>query len=133
MTAPAADPVTARAAARPGVPARYLGTWEGEGTALDGTLPAGTFRITVRQTEVGGELGRLRQTDQLGGVCVDVLTLRQVTERQLVAASAGASTNHGGCNQEPTTVRLVPTGDDLTYRSDSARSGYPQARMSKVG
>ncbi|WP_180686333.1 serine/threonine-protein kinase [Streptomyces gossypiisoli] len=115
-----------------GIPTRYLGTWEGQGTALDGTLPAGTFRVTVQQAEVGEELGQLRQTDQLGGVCVDVLTLKQVTEKQLVARSVGAKGNHGGCNQEPTTVRLVPTGDDLTYESDSARSGYPKARMSKV-
>ncbi|MBV7696917.1 serine/threonine-protein kinase [Streptomyces sp. TRM70350] len=114
------------------IPARYLGTWEGQGTALDGTLPAGTFRVTVQQAEVGEELGRLRQTDQLGGVCVDVLTLQRVTEKQLVARSVGQKGNHGGCNQEPTTVRLVPTGDDLTYESDSARSGYPTARMSKV-
>ncbi|QOV47703.1 serine/threonine-protein kinase [Streptomyces chromofuscus] len=114
------------------IPARYLGTWEGQGTALDGTLPAGTFRVTVRQAEVGQELGRLRQTDQLGGVCVDVLTLQQVTEKQLVARSVGEQDNHGGCNQEATTVRLVPTGDDLMYTSDSARSGHPQARMSKV-
>ncbi|WP_141309701.1 serine/threonine-protein kinase [Streptomyces spinoverrucosus] len=115
-----------------GIPTRYLGTWEGQGTALDGTLPAGTFRVTVQQAEVGEELGQLRQTDQLGGVCIDVLTLKQVTEKQLVARSVGAKGNHGGCNQEPTTVRLVPTGDDLTYESDSARSGYPKARMSKV-
>ncbi|WP_171118591.1 MULTISPECIES: serine/threonine-protein kinase [unclassified Streptomyces] len=115
-----------------GIPTRYLGTWEGQGTALDGTLPAGTFRVTVQQAEVGEELGQLRQTDQLGGVCVDVLTLKQVTEKQLVARSVGQKGNHGGCNQEPTTVRLVPTGDDLTYESDSARSGYPKARMSKV-
>ncbi|RZB17847.1 serine/threonine protein kinase [Streptomyces sp. F001] len=114
------------------VPARYLGTWEGQGTALDGNLPLGTFRITVRDAEVGEELGRLRQTDQLGGVCVDVLTLKQATEKQLVATSVGAKENHGGCNPAATTVRLIPTGDDLTYESDSKESGNPEARMSKV-
>ncbi|MEV7991450.1 serine/threonine-protein kinase [Streptomyces sp. NPDC086077] len=114
------------------IPARYLGTWEGQGTALDGNLPAGTFRVTVQRAEVGEELGRLRQTDQLGGVCVDVLTLKQVTEKQLVAESVGVKDNHGGCNQEPTTVRLVPVGDDLKYESDSAGSGNPEARMSKL-
>ncbi|MFJ4471946.1 serine/threonine-protein kinase [Streptomyces sp. NPDC089424] len=114
------------------IPARYLGTWEGPGTALDGNLPAGTFRVTVQRAEVGEELGRLRQTDQLGGVCVDVLTLQQVTEKHLVARSVGAKDNHGGCNQEPATVRLVPVGDDLKYESDSAGSGSPQARMSKL-
>ncbi|MGP4084023.1 protein kinase domain-containing protein [Streptomyces sp. KR55] len=114
------------------IPARYLGTWQGQGTALDGNLPLGTFRITVRDAEVGEELGRLRQTDQLGGVCVDVLTLKQVTEKQLVATSVGAKDNHSGCNPAATTVRLIPTGDDLMYESDSKESGNPEARMSKV-
>ncbi|MFB6843907.1 hypothetical protein ACFCXS_03380 [Streptomyces sp. NPDC056373] len=53
--------------------AAYLGTWEGQGVALDGRLPLGTFRITLEQAAVGEQLGRLRQTDQIGGVCVDVL------------------------------------------------------------
>ncbi|MEV5435226.1 hypothetical protein AB0K80_04225 [Streptomyces sp. NPDC052682] len=114
------------------VPARYLGTWEGEGSALDGKLPLGTFRLTVQRAEAGQELGRLRQTDQLGGVCVDVLTLKQVTDKQLVATSVGAKGNHGGCNPARTTVRLTPVGDDLRYQSDSAESGRPQARLSKV-
>ncbi|MDG9720724.1 serine/threonine protein kinase, partial [Streptomyces sp. DH24] len=115
-----------------GVPARYLGTWEGQGTALGGKLPAGTFRVTVQRAGVGQELGRLTQTDQLGGVCTDVLTLKQVTKKQLVATSVGAKRNPGHCNQAATTVRLVPVGDDLKYESDSKESGYPEARMSKV-
>ncbi|MDG9708046.1 serine/threonine-protein kinase [Streptomyces sp. DH10] len=114
------------------VPAAYLGTWEGQGSALDGRLPLGTFRITVERAAVGQELGRLRQTDQIGGVCVDVLTLKQVTKKELVATSVGAKTNHGGCNPAPTTVRLTPVGDDLQYRSESEDSGRPRARMSKV-
>jgi hypothetical protein len=114
------------------VSAAYLGTWEGQGSALDGRLPLGTFRITVERAAVGQELGRLRQTDQLGGVCVDVLTLKQVTKKELVATSVGAKTNHRGCNPAPTTVRLTPVGDDLRYRSESEDSGRPQARMSKV-
>ncbi|MDT0392229.1 serine/threonine-protein kinase [Streptomyces dubilierae] len=114
------------------VPAAYLGTWEGQGTALDGRLPLGTFRVTVQRAGVGQELGRVRQTDQLGGVCVDVLTLKQVTKKELVATSVGAKTNHSGCNPAPTTVRLTPAGDDLQYRSESAESGRPQARLSKV-
>ncbi|HET9381650.1 MAG TPA: serine/threonine-protein kinase [Streptomyces sp.] len=114
------------------VPARYLGTWEGAGTVLDGSLPAGTFRLTVQRARVGGELGRITQTDHLGGVCTDVLTLKQVTKKQLVAASAGAEKNGGHCNQAAATVRLSPVGDDLKYVSDSKASGYPEARMSKV-
>ncbi|MFI7141753.1 serine/threonine-protein kinase [Streptomyces massasporeus] len=114
------------------VPAAYLGTWEGQGVALDGRLPLGTFRITVERAAVGQELGKLRQTDPIGGVCVDVLTLKQVTEKELVATSVGAKTNHSGCNPAKTTVHLKPVGDDLQYRSESEESGRPQARMSKV-
>ncbi|GAA4540684.1 MULTISPECIES: serine/threonine-protein kinase [Streptomyces] len=115
------------------VPATYLGTWEGQGIALDGRLPLGTFRLTVERTAVGQELGKLRQTDPIGGVCVDVLTLKQVTKTELVATSVGAKTNHSGCNPAKTTVHLKPVGDDLRYRSESQESGRPEARMSRVG
>ncbi|MEV7448517.1 serine/threonine-protein kinase [Streptomyces nigra] len=115
------------------VPARYLGTWEGKATAVGGTLPAGTFRLTVHKAEVGGELGRLRQTDLLGGVCNDVLTLKEVTAKQLVVTSVGAKGNHAGCNPEPHTVRITPEGDDLVYRSESSAEGEPEARLSKTG
>ncbi len=115
------------------VPARYLGTWEGKGIALDGVVPLGDFRLTVQQAAVGEELGRLRQTDQIGGVCVDVLTLKKVTKKQLVATSVGAETNHVGCNPAATTVTLTPVGDDLKYESDSEKSGRPEGRLSKVG
>ncbi|MEU3980122.1 serine/threonine-protein kinase [Streptomyces sp. NPDC026672] len=115
------------------VPARYLGTWEGRATALDGTLPIGTFRLTVRQAAVGGEVGRLVQTDQLGGTCTDVLTLKRLTKTRLEATSTGAKTNHGGCNPTPHTIHLTPTGDDLTYTSTSGAEGNPTARLSKTG
>ncbi|MFE7896608.1 serine/threonine-protein kinase [Streptomyces sp. NPDC057424] len=123
---------TASSAPTGAVPAAYLGTWEGQGVALDGRLPLGTFRVTVEQASVGEELGKLRQTDQLGGVCVDVLTLKQVTKTELVATSVGARTNHSGCNPAKTTVHLKPVGDDLQYRSESEESGRPGARLSKV-
>ncbi|MFE0513623.1 serine/threonine protein kinase, partial [Streptomyces sp. NPDC058964] len=114
------------------VPARYLGTWEGQGTALDGNLPIGTFRLTVHAAGPGEELGRMTQTDQLGGVCTDVLTLKKVTRTQIVATSVGAEGNHDGCNPAPHSVELTPVGDDLTYTSDSSAEGNPVARMSKV-
>ncbi|MFD5158415.1 hypothetical protein ACFWMJ_10140 [Streptomyces hawaiiensis] len=128
------SPPAATASSAPSgtVPAAYLGTWEGQGVALDGRLPLGTFRVTVEQAAVGEELGKLRQTDQIGGVCVDVLTLKQVTKKELVATSVGAKTNHSGCNPAKTTVHLKPVGDDLQYRSQSEESGRPQARMSRV-
>ncbi|MGW2637746.1 serine/threonine-protein kinase [Streptomyces sp. NPDC001348] len=114
------------------VPSRYLGTWEGQATALGGTLPAGTFRLTVHRAGVGEELGRLVQTDQLGGVCTDVLTLKRVTTTRLVVTSVGAKGNHAGCDPAPHDVQLTPVGDDLKYTSDSAAEGNPVSRMSKV-
>ncbi|MFJ4600261.1 serine/threonine-protein kinase [Streptomyces griseoluteus] len=114
------------------IPARYLGTWEGRATALDGALPMGTFRVTVHQATPGKELGSLRQTDQLGGTCVDILTLKQVDTTRLLATSTGARTNHKGCDPAPHEIRLTPTGDDLTYTSTAAAEGNPEARLSKV-
>ncbi|MEY9993410.1 hypothetical protein ABIE67_005442 [Streptomyces sp. V4I8] len=114
------------------VPDRYLGTWEGKATALNGGLPAGTFRLTVHKADVGGELGTLRATDLLGLACNDVLTLKKVTAKELVVTSVGRKTNHAGCNPKPHTVRITPTGDDLLYRSESDAEGNPEARLSKV-
>ncbi len=114
------------------LPGRYVGTWEGQATALNGKLPLGTFRITIKRADVGEELGRLRQTDALGGVCVDVITLKKVTEKQIVADSVGAEGNHDGCNPAPTTVTFTPVGDDLDYASKSEESGQPKARLSKI-
>ncbi|MFF4837289.1 hypothetical protein [Streptomyces sp. NPDC001315] len=82
------------------VPARYLGTWEGEGSGLDDAVPMGTFRLTVQQADVGEELGLLRQTDLFGGVCNDVLTLQKVTNTEIVATSVGAKDNYDGCNPQ---------------------------------
>ncbi|MEU6192851.1 serine/threonine-protein kinase [Streptomyces sp. NPDC047061] len=115
------------------IPASYLGTWEGSATALSGNLPIGTFRVTVEQAAVGKELGRLRQTDQLGGVCTDILTLRSVTAAKLVASSTGAEGNHDGCDPGTNTVYLTPSHGDLVYTSDSGAEGNPVAVMSKTG
>ncbi|KUL28372.1 serine/threonine-protein kinase [Streptomyces regalis] len=114
------------------VPVRYLGTWEGRATALEGALPAGTYRLTVHNAGVGEELGTLRQTDLLGLVCNDVLTLKKATAKELVVTSVGRKTNHNGCNPKPHTVRITPAGDDLVYRSESDAEGNPEARLSKV-
>ncbi|MEU5318810.1 protein kinase [Streptomyces sp. NPDC021056] len=113
------------------VPDAYLGTWEGQGSGSG--IPMGTFRLTVEEAAVGEELGKLRQTDIFGGVCNDVLTLKEVTKTGLVATSVGAKGNHGGCNPAAHTVRLESVGDDLKYVSESAAEGNPEARMSKVG
>ncbi|MFG2959887.1 serine/threonine-protein kinase [Streptomyces sp. NPDC048291] len=115
------------------IPAAYLGTWEGSATALSGNLPIGTFRVTVEQASVGQELGRLRQTDQLGGVCTDILRLRSVTAARIVASSTGAKGNHDGCDPATNTVYLTPSHGDLVYTSNSSAEGNPVAVMSKTG
>ncbi|MFE7860663.1 protein kinase [Streptomyces sp. NPDC057403] len=141
-TSPAGTPTATRAPSpsptTPGgtagdVPSAYLGTWQGQATALGGTLPDGTFRLTVHQAAVGAELGRLRQTDQLGGVCDDVLTLKSVGSKELLVTSAGAGSNHAGCDPTPHTVRLSRVGDDLRYAAESEAEGNPTARLSRVG
>jgi hypothetical protein len=130
---PSARPPGSGDASRPGtVPARYLGTWEGQGSGLGGALPLGTFRVTVHQAAVGGELGEVRHTDPLGGSCTDVLTLKQVGKNEIVASAAGAADNHAGCDQKPHTVHLAPKGDDLVYTSGSAASGNPVARLTRT-
>ncbi|MEV6053049.1 serine/threonine-protein kinase [Streptomyces sp. NPDC052107] len=115
------------------IPARYLGTWEGQATGLGGNLPEGTFRLTVHQAAVGKELGQLRQTDQIGQVCTDILTLKKVTKTQVLATSTGAKDNPGHCVPTPHQVELTPVGDDLRFTSDSSAEGNPVARLSKVG
>ncbi|MFJ5279133.1 serine/threonine-protein kinase [Streptomyces parvulus] len=131
-TAPS-DPGSGGDAEPAPVPARYLGTWEGQAVAVDGNLPLGTFRLTVRGAAVGERLGTMRHTDIIGGTCDDVLTLTKVTDKQLVASAAGAPGNRDVCNPAPHTVRLTPIGDDLRYESDSEESGRPRARLSKAG
>ncbi|MEU0435538.1 serine/threonine-protein kinase [Streptomyces sp. NPDC006290] len=115
------------------IPASYLGAWEGDGLALNGTLPMGTFRVTVHQAAVGQELGTFRQTDQIGGICDDVLILKKVTKKQLVATSVAAESNRDVCTKGRHEVRLTPVGSDLTYATDNAEAGDPVARMTKVG
>ncbi|PWI11366.1 serine/threonine protein kinase [Streptomyces sp. NWU339] len=116
------------------VPTAYLGTWEGQANSREGiAIPLGTFRVTVEQAEVGEQVATLRHTDIFGGVCDDVLTLKQVTKKRLVATSVGAKSNRDVCNQARHTVHLTPTGDDLVYESDSKDSGSPEARLSKIG
>ncbi|MGW4022730.1 serine/threonine-protein kinase [Streptomyces sp. NPDC005009] len=115
------------------VPAAYLGTWEGQANSRESiAIPLGTFRVTLEQAKVGEQVGTLRHTDIFGGVCDDVLTLKQVTEKQLVTVSVGAKSNRDVCNQAEHTVRLTPVGDDLVYESDSKESGSPKARLSKI-
>lgn len=115
------------------VPVTYLGTWEGQASSRESiAIPLGTFRVTLKQAKVGEKVGTLRHTDIFGGVCDDVLTLKQVTKKHLVTTSAGAESNRDVCNPARHTVLLTPVGDDLVYESDSKESGSPKARLSKI-
>ncbi|OIK00088.1 serine/threonine-protein kinase [Streptomyces colonosanans] len=115
-----------------GVPAAYLGTWEGEAKALGGTLPAGTFHLTVHRAAAGEEFGTLRQTDQLGGICEDVLILDKATKTQLAATSMAKATNRAVCTKGRHTVRLTPVGDDLKVEMQDSDAGNPTARLTKI-
>jgi len=116
-----------------GIPAAaYLGTWEGKALALGGQLPAGTFRVTIRQAEVGEEFGTFRSTDQLGGTCDDVLVLKKATAEQLVATSVAKKSNPSTCTTGKHEVWLTPEGDDLKYETDNPDAGDPTSTMSKI-
>jgi hypothetical protein len=132
-TAPGGSDTATHSPADPvAVPERYVGTWEGQAVAVEGNLPLGTFRLTVREAAVGEKVGTLRHTDIFGGTCDDVLTLKKVTQKEIVTGAVGAEGNRDVCNQALHTVRLTPVGDDLQYASDSEDSGRPRARLSKV-
>ncbi len=115
------------------LPAAYVGTWEGQAASRESiTIPLGTFRVTLEEANVGERVGTLRHTDIFGGVCDDVLTLKEVTAKRIVTTSVGAPGNRDVCNQARHTVLLTPAGDDLVYESDSKDSGRPKARLSKT-
>ncbi|MFC8200423.1 protein kinase [Streptomyces sp. NPDC057298] len=132
-SASASASVSAESSALSAVPKSYLGTWEGNAFALDGSLPMGTFRVTVRQAGEGDRVGTFRQTDLIGGTCDTDLVLKKVTERQLVATSVSKPSTTSRCTTGRHEVRLIPAGDDLRYETDNAEAGDPVARMSKVG
>ncbi|SFF43581.1 serine/threonine-protein kinase [Streptomyces mirabilis] len=131
---PAATPSAAGSdgATLASVPAHYLGTWSGDAYALNGKLPAGTFRVILHQAAVGKELGTFRSTDLIGGICDDVLVLKKVTDKQLTATSIAKTSNPGTCTTGSHEVRLIPAGGDLKYETDNADAGDPVARMSKA-
>jgi hypothetical protein len=129
-TAPASD-----AAPKGTVPASYVGTWEGPGTGLGGTLPMGTFRVTVEQGRIGEEFGTFHQTDPIGAVCEDVLVLKRVEKDRIVATGIAKKSNGGQCTTGRHEVRLVTSksGDRLTYETDNPRAGDPVAEMRRAG
>ncbi|WP_399928154.1 serine/threonine-protein kinase [Streptomyces kanamyceticus] len=114
------------------VPRSYLGTWRGKAAASGGTIPLGTFEVTLRQAKPGGRVGTVVQHDLIGNTCEDVLTLKSATEKELVATGKGDPSNGGQCAQTPHTVRLRPDGENLTYTSDDPDAGDPKARLTRV-
>ncbi|MFD5554896.1 serine/threonine-protein kinase [Streptomyces sp. NPDC127068] len=119
-------------AKRPAVPERYLGTWEGEGFALSGALPMGTFTVTVRQAAGGATIGTFRQVDPIDGVCENVLVLRSADAKRLVATGRPKESNPYQCTTGAHEVRLEPTAEGLRYESDNAPAGNPTAQLEKV-
>ncbi|MFK4067630.1 protein kinase [Streptomyces sp. NPDC029674] len=114
------------------VPEAYLGTWRGKADASDGTIPLGTFTVTLRQAKPGERVGTVLQRDPIGNTCTDVLTLKSVTPERLVATGKGAAGNGGQCSQTSHAVRLRVDGKKLMYTSDDPGAGDPKARLSPV-
>ena len=116
------------------VPAAYVGTWEGPATGLGGTLPMGTFRVTVEQGRIGEEFGTFHQTDPIGAVCEDVLVLKKVEKDRIVATGIAKKSNGGQCTTGRHEVRLIrsKSGDSLTYETDNPRAGDPVAKMRRT-
>ncbi|EKX60510.1 serine/threonine protein kinase [Streptomyces ipomoeae] len=115
------------------VPEKFLGTWEGDGYALGGKLPAGTFTVTLEQAAVGEKLGTFRSVDLLGGACDDKLVLKEASEVLIVATSIPDKDNNPStCVKNTHEITLTPVGKELEYASDNADAGDPTARMAKV-
>ncbi|MGW4344428.1 serine/threonine-protein kinase [Streptomyces sp. NPDC004690] len=117
------------------VPEQYLGTWRGTGTvSLAGQdIPGGTYDIVVRRAAPGGVVGSVTQTDALGGSCLDVLTLKSVTSKQLVAVGRGSEDNPSHCVPDAHVVRLTPaSGGALDFTSEDPKAGNPKARLTRV-
>ncbi|MFF0968602.1 protein kinase domain-containing protein [Streptomyces sp. NPDC003703] len=133
----AATPTPGRtpAPASGAVPEVYVGTWRGTGTvsALGQDLPGGTFTVVIQRADSAKVIGSVTQTDPLGGGCVDVLTLKSVTARELVATGRGKAGNPSHCVPDAHEVRLSPDGTDaLRFRSVDPQAGNPKARLERV-
>ncbi|MGA4850540.1 serine/threonine-protein kinase [Streptomyces sp. G5(2025)] len=114
------------------VPEAYLGKWSGKAAASGGTIPLGTFEVTLRQAKPGERVGTVVQHDLIGNTCKDVLTLTSASPEELVATGKGAASNGTQCAQTTHTVHLRPDGKNLTYTSEDPDAGDPRARLSRV-
>ncbi|MGW0708661.1 protein kinase domain-containing protein [Streptomyces sp. NPDC002643] len=127
------DPMGSEPTGKGQVPEKFLGTWEGDGYALGGQLPAGTFTITLEQAGVGEELGSFRSVDLLGGTCDDKLVLKEASAELIVATSIPDKENNPGtCVKNTHEIQLSPVGEELEYTSENPDAGDPTARLAKV-
>ncbi|MFJ4711364.1 serine/threonine-protein kinase [Streptomyces sp. NPDC088785] len=113
------------------VPAFYLGTWEGRATALG--IQADTYRVELAQARVGRRLGTVTSTDLTGNHCVDELTLKSVTAKEVVASGRKISGSDFTCADDPSTVHLARDGAGLRYTSRYPDAGNPTADLKRVG
>ncbi|MGH4032430.1 protein kinase domain-containing protein [Actinomycetota bacterium Odt1-20B] len=122
-----------------GIPAAYEGSWKGEATAKHGAtvIPLGTFTVTLKDAAPGERVGTVLQDDPIGNTCEDVLTLKSVTKKELVATGKGKEGNGGQCSQSEHTVYLRPVdhggkqGTQLRYTSEDPGAGDPRATLSR--
>ncbi|MFE5011864.1 protein kinase [Streptomyces sp. NPDC056696] len=113
------------------VPSGYLGKWHGK--VVQAGVPFGTFDVQVRQATPGQKVGTVTSTDPLGINCVDVLTLKSATGKELVAGGEAAESNPGTCASSAHTVHLRLEGKVLVYTSEYPEAGNPKARLGRVG
>ncbi|MFG2524148.1 protein kinase [Streptomyces sp. NPDC048527] len=113
------------------VPSGYLGKWHGK--VVQAGVPFGTFDVEVRQAGPGQKVGTVTSTDPLGINCVDVLTLKSATGKELVAGGEAAESNPGTCASSAHTVHLRLDGKVLVYTSEYPEAGNPTARLGRVG
>ncbi|MFD7292639.1 protein kinase [Streptomyces sp. NPDC059897] len=125
-----AGPASSAAPKAPGVPKFYLGAWDGP--ARQAGVSFGTFRVDLKQAKTGKQVGKVTSTDPLGIQCVDVLTLKSVNGKALVADGRAAPGNPGTCAKGPHTVRLTRSGASLKYTSHYPAAGNPTADLDRV-
>ncbi|MFD8566567.1 protein kinase [Streptomyces sp. NPDC059639] len=112
------------------VPASYLGTWEGKATVLG--VQADTYRVELKQTAVGKRLGTVTSTDLTGNRCVDELTLKSATAKEVVATGKKISGDGFKCASGASTVHLTRDGTGLRYTSEYPEAGNPTADLKRV-
>ncbi|MBO1334893.1 serine/threonine-protein kinase [Streptomyces sp. VRA16 Mangrove soil] len=129
-TASASAPETAQPA---GVVAEfYLGVWEGKATTTELGVQFDTYRVELKQTAVGKRLGTVTSTDITGNRCVDELTLKSATAKEVVATGKKVSGDDLKCASGASTVHLTRDGSGLKYTSEYPDAGNPTADLKRA-